>query len=982
MLRRRGAKITLSLILIGLIVISAGIYGFITRGNDDANSNIVNNRNSASPDQREKEGTNTGDGGSYRISPSRFMSNLPIIAREAAYGYEDGAIHLNKGDSFEAELDVKEEGEYTLSFDYFVLAEGLQSTEYSIQVNGEYPNLEANRFVLPPLWKSNTDTFPKDRYGNEVMPTQLRADEWQTIQFADPNRMNPEPFKLKLNKGKNIIKVTLMNGELLSGSLTVAPPSALPSYAQYAGQHADKPEIKQAMIIKEAEKPDVKNDTTINPMPSRDLGVSPYETNLQLLNTIGGKTWDISGQTVYYDIDAEQDGLYQIGVKYQQSEKPNSRVFRTFTIDGQVPFAEAKNYSFDYSTSWKTEVLQGNEGPYLFYLSKGKHRIGIMADASPYYETIQLLRNSIKQANDLTLEIRKLVGNDVDQNRDWELTEYFPTIQEDLLGISKALNEELQKVVALNGGKDSSKGLTGIKMAVNSLEKLAAEPNLIPRKLNELNGGAGSVTQNLSNAITDFENQPLTIDQLYISNKGASYPEHKATWISSVYEGTKQFFHTFWVSGNQQSKEGPTLNVWLNRPRNYMELLQRMVDEQFTPETGIKVNFSTLPNEQRLTLAAASGIAPDLALGVSNNVPFDLGFRGAALDLRQFDDFGEVIQPISPGAILPLVENGKVYGLPETQDFWVLFYRKDILDNLNIPVPDTWDDVIEIMPELQRYGMNFYSPMAGATGTKPFMATAPFIYQAGGDIYGKDAFETGLDSKESLQGIELMTNLFKLYGLQMQVPTFYEHLRTGKMPLGVSNFQTYIQMQVAAPELKGLWKIAPAPGIKRNGVTERWEPGSAQVSMIFKNTRHPDEAWEFMKWWLSTETQVHFANQLQTLYGKEYLWNSANNEAFSQLYWPDEDKQVVLEQWKWMREVPKSPSAYIIERELSNIWTKVVFDGENIRSTVEDAVIEINKETSRKMEEFGYMKQGKVVVPYHVPTIEDVEGWVKGRDGN
>ncbi|XID92564.1 extracellular solute-binding protein [Paenibacillaceae bacterium WGS1546] len=981
MLRRRGAKIFIGAILTVLIAIS-GIYGFILGGKDDAASNIVYNRYSASLDHRAVEGTIPAEGRSYRISPSYMRSDLPLVAGEDAYGYEDGAIHLRKGDVLEAEIDVAEEGEYTLSFDYFVLAEGLQATEVSIRVNGEYPGPEARRLVLPPLWTSGTDEFPKDRYGNEVMPTQLRADEWQTVQLADSSRLNPNPSTIKLNQGTNRITVAMANGEALSGALTVASPSRLPSYAQYAARHADKAEVESVLMIKEAEKPDFKNDTTINPLPSRDLGVTPYETNLLLLNTIGGKTWDQSGQTVYYEIEAERDGLYQIGVKYKQDDKPNSRVFRTFTIDGQVPFAEAKNYAFDYSASWTTKVLQGEQGPYLFYLSKGKHRIGIMADASPYYDVMQMLLNSIRQANDLALEIRKLAGNDADRNRDWEITEYVPTLQEDLLGIAQALSEEYERVLALNGGRGSSKGLTAMKMAVNSLEKLAAEPNQIPRRLNELNGGSGSVTQNLSNAILDFEMQPLTIDQLYVSSRDASLPEHRASWIGSVYEGTKQFFHTFWKPRSPASHEGPTLNVWMNRPRNYMELLQRMVDEQFTPQTGIAIQFSTLPNEQRLTLAAASGIAPDLALGISNGIPFDLGFRGAALDLRQFEDFGEVIEPISPGAIVPLVVNDRVYGLPETQDFYVLFYREDMLESLNIPVPDTWNDVIEIMPELQRYGMNFYTPIAGATGTKPFMATAPFIYQAGGDMFGRDAFATGLDSKESLEGIELMTNLFRLYGLQMQVPVFYEHFRTGKMPLGIGNFATYIQMQVAAPELKGAWKIAPAPGIERDGEVVRWQPGSAQVSMIFNDTEHPDEAWQFLKWWLSTETQATFANQLQTLYGKEYLWNTANHEAFKQQYWPDEDKQVILEQWEWLREVPKTPSAYMIERELSNIWTKVVFDGENIRSTVEEAVNEINKETIRKMEEFGYMKQGQVVAPYRVTTIEDVESWVKGRDGN
>jgi len=152
--------------------------------------------------------------------------------------------------------------------------------------------------------------------------------------------------------------------------------------------------------------------------------------------------------------------------------------------------------------------------------------------------------------------------------------------------------------------------------------------------------------------------------------------------------------------------------------------------------------------------------------------------------------------------------------------------------------------------------------------------------------------------------------------------------------------------------------------------------------MIFKDTEHPAEAWAFLKWWLSAETQLRFANQLQTLYGKEYLWNTANLDAFRQAFWPEEDKQVILEQWRWLKEVPKTPGAYMIERELSNIWNKVVFDGENIQSVVEDAVDVIDKETVRKMEEFGYMKNGKVVVPYPVTTIEDVEGWVEGRDGN
>jgi ABC-type glycerol-3-phosphate transport system substrate-binding protein len=966
---RAGIK-RIIFIMIGLIIFS-GIGGSVIKGNDG--------RNSAAPDQREHARRQVVDGGSYRIAPSDFIkaSDMPVLTGEDARGYAEGAVRLRAGDSFEAIVDVPKEGSYWLSFDYYLLSEGLQAAEYSVEVNGG----EA-RAALAPLWRSGVEAFPVDRYGNEVMPNQRRAEEWQTAFLADPDPLNPEPMPVPLREGANTIRVTLTSGEVLGGSVTASEPVEPPPYAEYRARYADAPMIGEPVfIVREAEKPDYKNDTTINPMPSRDPVVSPYATNELLLNTLGGKTWDQTGQTVYYEIEIEQEGLYQLAVKYKQPDKPNSRVFRTFTIDGQVPFAEVRNYAFDYAVDWRTEVLHGEEGPYRFYLSEGIHRIGIMADASPYREAMRLLQDSIRRANELNLNIRKLVGNDVDRYRDWEITDYLPTIREDLLGLAEALEREHADILALNGGNASAIGLTHMRWAADRLKRLAEEPNLIPRRLQQLNGGTGSVAQSLSLAMQDFEAQPIVLDQVFVSAGDAGYPEYHASWVRKFTEGAKRFFHTF-VPKRDRADDATTLTVWINRPRNYMDLLQRMTDEEFTPETGIRVNFSTLPNEQRLTLASASGTAPDIALGISNWIPFELGIRGAVLDLRQFEDFGRVIRPFSPGAFLPMTVHDQVFGLPETQDFYVLFYRKDILDSLQIPLPDTWNDVIEILPELQRYGMNFYSPIAGAAGSKPFMVTAPFIYQAGGDLFGKDAFETGIDSEESIAGIQLMTDLFKLYGLPMQVPNFFEHFRNGTLPLGIGNITTYVQMQVAAPELKGAWGIAPAPGVERDGTVVRWQPGSAQVSMIFKDTEHPEEAWTFLKWWSSTETQVRFANQLLTLYGKEYLWNTANTEAFKQAYWPEEDKAVVLEQWAWLKEAPKTPSAYMIERELSNIWNKVVFDGENIQSAVEESVNEIDKETVRKMEEFGYMKNGKPIAPYPVPTIELAESWVDGSDGN
>ena len=62
----------------------------------------------------------------------------------------------------------------------------------------------------------------------------------------------------------------------------------------------------------------------------------------------------------------------------------------------------------------------------------------------------------------------------------------------------------------------------------------------------------------------------------------------------------------------------------------------------------------------------------------------------------------------------------------------------------------------------------------------------------------------------------------------------------------------------------------------------------------------------------------------------------------------------------------------MLERELSNAFVKAAIDGEDIRSTLDGAVKRINRETERKLEEFGFMKDGKVVKEYVVTTIERV----------
>ena len=276
--------------------------------------------------------------------------------------------------------------------------------------------------------------------------------------------------------------------------------------------------------------------------------------------------------------------------------------------------------------------------------------------------------------------------------------------------------------------------------------------------------------------------------------------------------------------------------------------------------------------------------------------------------------------------------------------------------------------------------MNYYEPLALFKGFNPFVATIPFIYQFGGTLFSEDGMSTVINSEESIEGIKLMSELFTIYNLPVEVPNFYNHFRYGTIPIGISDLATYIQLTIAAPEIAGKWDIALHPGVDNGeGEIVRWAASGAQASMILSSSELQEESWKFLKWWMSTEIQSLFADRLQTTYGTAYLWNTANLEAFANLPLPTAHKEIILEQWNYAMEASRIPGAYMVEREISNAWNKIVFDDANPRVTLDEAVKTANREILYKMEEFDYVVDGVIQKSYNVPNIYNIDYWLTER---
>ncbi len=913
-----------------------------------------------------------GEGGVSGLEVSADAFGLPLRTHALAALYAKPSVVLKAGEQVTFEVQVPQAGAYTLAVDVAVPEEvTFMPPTFEVRIAGQE---QAWKLVIPLYYRNTATTFPVDRYGNEMLIPQVRLARWSRVMLRDANFSALYPLALHLGAGRQRFSLTLTEGSVVLGSVYLAPAGPYPSYETYrAGVRAQ--DTTGVLVALEAEKPTYKNDTALRPVSRRSLAVTPYDPYRALLNTMGGESWTRSGTAVYYEFSVPQSGWYFITLRALQDYKNNFTVYRRVLVDDQVLFEELNAVPFRYTTRWQNYTL-GGEQPYRIYLEQGTHVLGLEATTAPYDDSIARVRAGLKAIADLALEIKRLTGNQVDVYKEWEIADYLPGIDERLRAMAQGFRADQAALLAVNQTPGSPEVLA-YQMAIDNLELLASDPNKIPVRMSRLSEGAGSAAQLLGSILPSLQSQPLALDKVYIHSPDVVPEEPRVSAGTALLDGVKRFWASFKRDPYQSLGAAPDeLEVWVNRPRQYVDVLQRMADERFTPQTGIKVKFSIMPNESKLVLACAAGIQPDVALGVSTNIPYELAIRNALYNLRSFEDFDRFIRIYAPGALLGYIIDDAVYAIPETQDFWVTFYRKDIMETLGLPVPDTWDEVLEILPELQRYGMNYNTPLSSGSGMKGYLVTAPYLFNHGAALYTPDGL-SGLGTDEAIRAIRFMAESFTVYGMPLTTASFYESFRSGELPVGISNMETYVKLLTAAPEIDGLWDIALYPAtVLPDGRKLRYATGSAQTALMFANTDKPQQGWIFLKWWMSTETQVTFQQELIMNYGLEYLWNSANMEAFRYSPIPERHRAVILEQWTWLQEPVKLPGSYMQERELSNVWNRIVFDGANPRVAIDQAVTVINREILRKMGEFGYIRDGVRVKPVTVPTIELVEEWM------
>lgn len=859
------------------------------------------------------------------------------------------------------EVNIAEAGFYQIKVNYFPYEGKSSSIERKIYLNDEIPFDGANQIIFYRIWANESDV-ETDIYGNDIRPSQVEKPMWTSTVIKDSVGYVSEPYSFYFNEGINKISLESIREPMLIESIEIQSVKTYESYDEVLSTYEQNgyQSVDQAIEMVQAEHALYTTSPTLYALNDRTSPLTmSSDPSLVKLNTIGGTNWRVSGDKITWAFEVTETGLYEISMRLKQKLASGMNVSRNIYIDGEIPFEEMQNYAFQFDNDWRIQTLGEKDEAYQFYLEQGMHTITLEVTLGQYGPLIAQIQNSITKLNELYREILVYTGPEPDEYRDYELETRIDNLVERLDTERENLSDIRQTLIDISGSKSEKTGI--LDTVILQLEDFVESPREIHKNLSTYSSNISS----LGTLVILLSEQPLEIDYLMIHGENAYLPQAKASFFKKMIYNIRSFFASFttdYASIGQTSEDGDyeTIEVWLSVGKDQTNIVRKMIDESFTPNTDIQVDLK-LVNSAVLLPATLAGEGPDVAMGVGYNIPVNYAMRNAVYDLSQFEDFDEISQRFMDSAMVGFEHEGGYYALPEQQIFLMMFYRTDIFEDLGLGVPNTWEEVIEMIPDLQKHNLEFYLPVPITQGAvinlppNPIFST--MFYQNDGEFYINDNTESGFNEGMGPQIFDIWTQFYTDYSFPVEA-NFVNRFRSGQMPIGVTYYNVYNTLSVFAPEIRGKWDFVAVPGteyVDSEGETQiRRDTVSTNTgAIIMDKSDHIDASWEFLKWWTSTDIQVQFGREMEGILGAAARYPTANVDALSQLPWTVNEYEKLYEQWQWVKGIPEVPGGYMTGRHLDNAFRLVINDYANPRETIYDYVQIINEEIAKKRREFG-----------------------------
>lgn len=861
-------------------------------------------------------------------------------------------------------VNVDKTGMYSIGVDYYPVSGKGAAIERGILIDGEYLFTEARSTSLDRIYVDDVDDptdhenyFIQDESGNQLRPVQTEAPKWvDGAFFKDSSGAYDGALQFYFEKGEHTITFSSVREPVAVSGLRLFGASTYTDYDDAMSEYAYLDQSGTDLIAQvECEYPSAKSEATLFAGTDRaSPSTSPASSGTIKMNmlgsTAGTSTWKTPGQWVEYTVDVPEEGMYKLAIRARQNAASGAFSSREITVNNELPYEQAAAVRIGYNSNWQmVQPKDEYNNDLLFHFNQGENTIRLKAVLGDMADIINAVEAVILKLNADYRRIIMITGQSPDQYRDYDFDEEIPETISDLKAqadILKKIHDELVNILGERGEQTAT-----LETVFDQLYTMYEDPDKIPKEFSGFKNNIG----NLGSWLLTAREQPLEIDYILVADKDYKVPKAETNFFAGIAHQVVMFFSSFFtdvnaISATSSDTYDQSVTVWMagvTSARDYAQVVRQLVDRSFIPDTGINVDLELVPSGALLPSTLA-GKGPDVAMNQDAETVMNYAARNALQELDIFEDFDEVTEAFLDSAIVPTTldwGNGDIrhYGLPETQTFLVMFYRQDILEEYNLSIPNSWDEVYDIIAKLQKRYMDFAPP-----------AFETLLYQNGGQLYNDAGKSCALDTEVAIDSFIQWTDLYTSYKLPVE-SNFANRFRFAEMPMGMQTYDFYNQISVFAPEIKGLWSFGLVPGtIKEDGSIDRSVIATAVSSVMMAAAEDKEAAWEYMKWWTGTEAQVEYGREIESILGTAARYTTANTEALQRMPWRADELAVLMEQREYVVGYPQVPGSYALTRNLNFAFLSVVNDATDPRETLLDYTKPINDELRYKRAELGF----------------------------
>jgi sorbitol/mannitol transport system substrate-binding protein len=317
---------------------------------------------------------------------------------------------------------------------------------------------------------------------------------------------------------------------------------------------------------------------------------------------------------------------------------------------------------------------------------------------------------------------------------------------------------------------------------------------------------------------------------------------------------------------------GSAVNVLMvNNPQ--MVDLQKLTPDNFTKQTGIKVNFTVLPENDvrdKISQEFSSQAGQYDVASLSN---FEIPIYAKNKWVAPMDDYiskdtafdqSDILKPMAAS----LSADGKVYGEPFYGESSFLMYRKDVLQAKGITMPPkpTWQQVADIAAKVDNAqpGMRGIC-LRGQPGWGQVMAPVTTVVNTFGGTWFEKDWTAKVNAPEFKEATNFYVNLVRSHGEagapQAGFTECLNNMQQGKTAMWYDATSAAGSLEAADSPNKGKFGYVAAPVNKTaaSGWLYTWAWAIQQAS------KNKDNAWKFISWASS--------KQYEELVGKQLGWS-------------------------------------------------------------------------------------------------------------